>query len=245
MRRLHVTAALILLLIILLAGLAHADAEVELRVAVDGDVHVALSIKNLNSTLYRQLKEDRAFNSSTLPLAVLMHLKEKNLTRVIIYDFKLEFEDSTRSVYAAFRIAGPDVMSVTYNSTTMRKVYELKTEWMRITLNLTQGLRLDLAELLKAPVEQWEKTQYTDPEGATHTMFRYSHPKPGPFGFSCRLILPAGATHVRAVKDIITFEGSPSIEDAILGSPLIILFALIILNVLVLAYRWVKVRGWG
>jgi hypothetical protein len=120
----------------------------------------------------------------------------------------------------------------------MRRTYYLRTDWRKFQLNLTDEISLDFNKYFGITMDQWQKINYTL-NGKVHPAYYHNFTDQNIDAF-CYFILPAEATNVQAVGNIIIFELPPSFEDSLLNSPLLILGALIVVVVASSLYRKVR-----
>jgi len=111
----------------------------------------------------------------------------------------------------------------------------VRTDWRRFHLNLTSDFSLNFTQLFGTPMSQWERINYTDSENRTHPAYTYNCTNA--LYASSYFVLPSTATNIQIVEDTIIFEAPPAPEDAIINSPILILGALIVVNIVVIIYR--------
>jgi hypothetical protein len=208
-----------------------AHGSVSITSTINDSIYVVYDIQNLNSTIYDEVKSNPQFNMSTIPMTIVNNLENQGLKQVS-WGFgpqtAVSFDDATRSIHVAFYLWGSDVISSTINRTTMKRVYEIKTDWRKFQLSLTNNFSIDFTQILAKPVAEWQKTNETT----------YMHESQE---VSFRFILPQTATQVQANADTITFEGgSVSFWDVFINSPFLILAVLIIVVIIALIYRKIK-----
>jgi len=226
-------------LLVVLVAPVHASVSVEST--VEDNVYVIYKFENLNSTIYNEVIANEQFNSSTIPQIIVKNLERQNLARVN-YDFQPNmYDDATRTVRVSFYLGGSDIISFTVNRTTLRRTYQVKTEWRKFQVNLTSSFPpIDFAQSFSEPVANWQKTNYTT-GGSTHPTFYYETKSAGFLGtLSFYFILPTAASNIKVEGETITYEVPPYFEDVFLGSPFLILVALIIIIAIVLVYRIIK-----
>ena len=225
-------AATYLLLILLVTLITPVHASVKMQATIDQNIHVGFILENINSTIYNETKQnEQIFNITTIPKAIMKNLEQQDLTRVKWgYEQEIIFDDSTNSIRVEFYLAGSDIISFTFNKTTMTRIYHVQTEWRKFHVNLTHNFSLDFAQYFDAPIANWT---YSDSEKAYH----YEYAEPDSFDPSCKFVLPAAATNVHAIEDTIIFEVPPLLEDILLNSPFLILGALIIVIIVAFLYR--------
>jgi hypothetical protein len=224
-----------LLFILFTTIIPPAHASVTIQATIDQGIQVALDFKNIDSTVYEEVRRESLFNRSTIPQAIVNNLKQRNLTRVAYHDSELVFNDLKKSVHATFYLSGLDILNFTFAA--MTRVYYVRTEWRKFHLNLTDLFSLNFTEYFGTPIAQWQRINYTDPENKVHPAYFYNYTGPSPFDPLCYFILPTTATNVRAIEDTIIFEAPAPLEDTLLNSPFLILGALIVVNIAALVYR--------
>ena len=235
MKRLVATCLLTLTFALLVT---HGHASVEIQAWIDESLYVTFSFEKINSTIYEEIKQQQLlFNETSIPQIIMNGLKQRKLTHVEFYTTELNFDDSSKSIRGAFYLSGSDVLSFTFNRTTMAKIYTVRTDWRNFHVNLTRALSLNFTEYFGKPLEQWQRINYTDFENRMHPAYHYNYTEPAPFEPRCYFILPTTATNPRAVADTVIFELPPSTEDNLLNSPFIILGTLIVVNIALVLYR--------
>jgi len=227
---------LFLLFIVTFIASVHASAMVQ--VIIDPDVHVALNLENINSTIYWAIKDEGLINELTIPNIILGNLIQQNLTHVDAYTQPIVFNDSALSIYIAFSLTGSDIMNFTVDTKSMSRTYHVKTDWRKFQLNIANGFSLDFTEYFDEPVEKWQRVNYTL-SGKTHPAYYYNFTDSS-IDPVCYFILPAAATDVQATGDIITFQCPASFEDSLLNSPFLILGALIVIIIAFSLYRKIR-----
>jgi len=225
-------------LFLVLALIAPAHASVTMQAIIDQDVCVNLNLENMNSTIYWKIKEN--ITESTIPNIILENLRQQNLTHVDWYIPKpIVFNDSTLSLQVTFCLYGSDILNFTINTKSMRRIYYVRTDWRKFQVNIMEGISLDFNQYFGMPMDQWQRINYTL-NGRVHPAYYHNFTDESPFDPMCYFVLPAEATNVQAVKDILIFELPPSFEDSLLNSPFLILGALIVVNIAFIAYRKVR-----
>jgi len=229
-------AATHLLLILLITLITPVHASVTMQATIDQNIHVVFIFENINSTIYNETKQnEQIFNITTIPKAIVKNLEQQDLTRVRWgYDPEQQlFDDSTNSIRVEFYLAGSDIISFTFNRTTMARIYHAQTEWRKFHVNLTHNFSLDFAQYFDTPVANWN---YSDSEKT----YSYKSAELESFDPTCKFMLPSTATNVHAVEDTIIFELPPLLEDILLNSPFLILGALIIVIIVAFLYRRIR-----
>jgi len=224
------TAHLLLILFVTLIMPVHAS--VTMEATIDQSIHVVLNFENVNSTIYEEIKQ--TFNVTTIPLIIVKNLEQQGLTRVRWgYTQEIGFNDSTNSINAEFFLAGSDIVTFTFNKTTMARLYQVRTEWRKFNVNLTENFSINLNEYFGTPIAQWN---YIDSEKA----YYYEYTQLESFTPSCKFVLPATAINIQATGDAIFFEIPPLREDVLLNSPFLILGAIIIGIIVAFIYRRIR-----
>lgn len=231
MKKLTLTMSCFTVLLLVLVAPVHASVSVEST--VEDNINIIYNFENLDPTIYNETIANQQFNSSTIPQIIVKNLKEQNLTNVNYDSQSITHDNATKTIRVSFYLNGSDIISFTVNRTTMRKTYQVKTEWRNFQVNLTNSFSINFTQYFAEPVEKWSKlnqtTYYIETNGT---------------GFfdvlSFKLTLPATATNVQAQGDTITYEFPPYFEDVFLNSPFLILAVLIILIIVALIYRRVR-----
>jgi len=228
-------AATHLLLFLLVTLIAPVHASVTMQATIDQNIHIVFIFENINSTIYSETKQ--TFSITTIPNAIMKNLEQQNLTRVTwSYDPEQQiFDDSTNSTRVEFYLAGSDIISFTFNRTTMARIYHVQTEWRKFHVNLTHNFSLDFAQHFDRPVADWN---YSDSEN--EKAYYYESTELASFDPTCKFVLPPTATNVHAVEDTIIFEVPPLPEDILLNSPFLILGALVIVIIVAFLYRRIR-----
>jgi len=236
MRELTVTTLLLVLLVVMITP---SFASVSIQATIDQNIHVVFNFQNIDSTIYNETIRQDSFCVSTIPQAIEESLEERELRNAeCIYDPTQEiFEDSTRSIRVEFLLIGSDIIYVMINKTTMNKIYNVRTDWRKFHVNLTDNYVLDFSEYFGKPMAEWEFENKTTP--ARYYCNNTSSIKSDPI---CYFTLPSRAInpHVAEDMDTIVFELPLPVGESLLNSPFLILVALIILNVVAVLYRKVR-----
>jgi len=228
----HIFALFSILLVMFILPV---HASISVNATINDNIYVVYNLENLNSTIYDEVRANQQFNISTIPTIITTNLEKQGLQQV---SSKLEpqtdiFNDEARAIRVSFYLGGSDIISFTINRTTMKRTYQVKTDWRKFQLNLTSSFLIDFDQYFAEPVENWQK-----PNSITYYIEVH---ETGFFDVvSFNLTLPTSATNVQAQGDTITYEVPPYLEDVLLNSPFLILGALIIIIVIVLVYRKVR-----
>ena len=237
MRELVATSLLVVLLVTLVTP---AYASVTIQATMDQNIHVVFDFQNIDSIIYNETIRQHLFNVSTIPRAIEESLEEKDLKNVeCIYDPTQEiFDDSTRSIHVDFLLVGSDIIRITINKTTTNKIYNVRTDWRKFHVNLTDDYALDFNEYFGKPIAEWEFENKTMP-----ARYCYNHTSSIEFDPICYFILPSRAInpHIAEDMDTIVFELPLPLGESLLSSPFLILVALIVVSVVAVLYR--KIRG--
>ena len=231
--------AINLLYLIFLSLIPPIHASVTVQGLIDQNIRVVYAIENINSTLYEKILEQKIFNVSTIPQAIETYLKEQNLESIELdYDRTKDiFNNSTKSIQVEFYLSGSDILSS--NRTAMTKTYNVKTEWRKVHVNLTNDFSLDFARYFQTPVSEWQIINHTI-NAEIHSTYVYNYTDTTTFDPLCRFVLPAKATNIHALKDTIIFELPIPFEDSLISSPFLVLGVLIIVNIVLIVYRKIR-----
>ena len=227
MKRALLATVFVCLLTLALSTLA--NAEITGNISVGEDLYVTFDFISLDQTVYDQAKTQ--FTNEKIPDLISNNFAQKNQTagkRAL----PLDVDDLTRSISSSFYLGGSAIISFTVNKTTLKRMYEVKTDWRKIKVNLTDTFSVDFAQYAATPVAEWQKQDATT--------FYYENRNTGTLGVFFYLRLPASASQVRVEGDTVFFEMPPLTEDIFLGTPFLILIALAIALVIILLYRKVR-----
>lgn len=230
MKKTVLVSVFLLVLIVVLVAPVHASVSVEST--VEDNIYIVYNFENLDPTIYNETIANQQFSSSTIPQIILKNLEEQNLTNVNYGSQSITHDNATKTIRVSFYLNGSDIISFAMNRTTMRKTYQVKTEWRKFQVNLTNSFSIDFAQYFAEPVEKWQLNQ---------TTYYYETHGTGFFDvLSFKLSLPATATNIQAQGDTITYEFPPYFEDIFLNSPFLILAVLILVIIVALIYRRVR-----
>ena len=236
MRELTATSFLLVLLVTLVTP---AYASVTIQATIDQNIHVVFDFQNISSEIYNETIRQHLFNVSTIPRAIEESLEEKNLKNTeCMYDPTQEiFDDSTRSIHVEFLLIGSDIIRIAVSKATTNKIYNVRTDWRKFHVNLTDNYALDFNEYFGRPIAEWEFGNKTTP-----ATYYYNHTSSIKFDPICYFALPSRAInpHIAEDGDTIVFELPPSLGESLLNSPFLILVALIIVNVVAVLYRKIR-----
>jgi len=222
-------AVVILVTIMVLLTAALANAEIKVDIKIDESLFVTYEFSNLDSSVYEQAR--LGFTAEKIPEAIAdSYFETRNQTiRWGLSPSPLEFDDTTRMIRSSFYLSGPSIVSFVLNKTTMRPVYEIKTDWRKFKLNLTSSYSVDFVQRLAEPVSRWQKP--------TATNFNYENKETDAPDILFNIALTESASAVKAQGDTIFYEGQPRLEDQLLGSPFLILGSLAVVLIIILLYR--------
>jgi len=231
-----------LLCLLLVALVAPVYASITLEALINDSFHISFDFRNLNSTMYYEIKANpEIFNSTSIPRTIIGNLEKQNLKKVSWSQTSAAiFNDDEKSIHVEFYLEGLDILSYTLNKATLSRTYNAKTNWIRFDIKLTNAFTLDFATYFDTPISTWQRINYTV-NGNVHSAFYYnSTAGAAPFDASCYFILPITAMNINAIGDTLTFEMPPLLEDKLIDSPILILGAIIIVNIVVIVYRKVR-----
>jgi len=229
MKKLTVTY---LLLILFAALIIPVHASVKMEATIDQSIHVVLNFENVSSPIYNEIKQ--TFNITTIPLIIEKNLEQQGLTRVRWgYSQEIDFNNSTNSIHAEFFLSGSDIITSTFNKTTMARRYQVRTEWRKFHANLAENFSINFNEYFGTQIADWD---YIDFEKAYYNEYT----ELDAFTPSCKFILPKTAININAAGDTIFFETPPLLENVLLNSPFLILGAIIIGIIVAFIYRKIR-----
>jgi len=220
------------LTLLLMVSVAPVYASVSVKSTIGDVIYVNYDFENLDSTIYYETMANDQFNSTTIPKIIVKNMEKQNLPRVN-YGFQPNtYNNTTNTIRVSFYLGGADIITFTLNRTTMRRTYQVNTEWRKFQLNLTGSFSIDFAQLLAKPVAEWQKINQTS--------YIYQTQENDSLVISFQFALPETAIQALAQGDTITYEVPPYFEDVFLNSPFLILTVLLIIVVIILVYRKVK-----
>jgi hypothetical protein len=225
-------ALAVLIAALILSTVLPVHAAVTIEATADDSLFVTYSFENLDQAVYDQAVTQ--ITAETIPQAIVNTLGQLDLKRVQ-YGFgpePLVLSSETRTIKASFFLSGTDIITFTMDRTTMKRVYQVKTEWRKFQLSLTSNFTISFSDRLDTPVSDWQRPDAT-------SLYFESKQTDAPDIFFY-LNLPSSAQNVRVEAETVLFEMTPSLEDQVLNSPLLILAALAVALVLVLIYRKVR-----
>ncbi|RLI46361.1 hypothetical protein DRO69_03275 [Candidatus Bathyarchaeota archaeon] len=228
-------ATILFLLVLFITLIMPIHASATMKATINQSIHVVINFENISSPIYNEIKQNKQlFNATTIPLIILNNLKQQKQTRVRWrYTQEIDFDNPTNSIHVEFFLAGSDIITFTFNKTTMSRLYEVQTEWRKFNVDLTENFSINFAEYFRTPIADWT---YIKSEKA----YYYEYTELDSFTPSCKFILPKTATNINAEEDTIFFETPPLFEDVLLNSPFLILGALLTLIITAFIYRKIR-----
>jgi len=226
-----------LITILILSVAFPVNAQITTKSTVDDSLFITYDFEKLNQTVFEEAFTK--FKPETIPEAIVKNLEKKNQT-LVRYGFgaqPLEFDNDTKTIRTSFFLGGSDIISFTVNKTTLKRTYQVKTEWRKFQVNLTSSFPLDFAQHLAKPVAEWQKINYTDTQGIVHSAYYYENRQTGMLVMFFYIILPASASRIQVQGDTIFYDMPPYLEDQLLDSPFLILGVLAAALVIILIYR--------
>jgi len=226
---------IICLSVLLVVLVAPVYASVAVKSTIGDNIFIVYNFENLDPTIYNEtIANQQLFNSSSIPMIIVKNLREnQGLTHVNYLSQPNGYDNATRTIRASFYLGGSDIISFTVNRTSMRRAYQVKTDWRKFQVNLTSSFSIDFAQYFAEPVDKWQKPNQTTYYIETHETGFFDV-------LSFAITLPAIASNFQALGDTITYEVSPQFEDVFFNSPFLILAALIVIIAIVLVYRRVR-----
>jgi len=222
-----VLVAFTVIIVLLHVDPSYSD-EVTANVRIDDSLSVTYEFANLSQPVYEQARIE--FTPQRIAEAIVENFEKGNQTlHWGPSPSPIEFDDNTRTVRNSFFLSGSSMVSFTLNKTTLRRIYEVKTDWRKIKVNLTSSYSVDFAQRLSKPVSEWQKP--------TASTFFHESKETGAPDILFYISLPASALAVQAEGDTIFYEGEPYLEDQLLNSPFLILIALIVAVIIIFVYR--------
>jgi hypothetical protein len=240
MRKAAVVLVTIFALLLFSTTSVHATVSFESK--IEDNIYVTCSFENLAQTVYDAAKANQQlFNGSTIPKTIAANLEKQNLTRIVHGFQDNTYDDANKAIHVSFFLGGADIVSYSVNRISLKRAYQVKTDWRKFEVNLTSNFSIDFDQHFAQPVERWQKINHTDSAGNVHPAYFYEITETESLGtLSFKFILPSTATNVQANGDTITYDMPPSFEDIFLSSPLLILAAIILVVVIALVYRKLK-----
>jgi len=218
-----------LIIILALFAALPVDATITTEVKIDDNLFVTYDFESLDQQVYDQAVNE--FKAETIPQAIIENFEHQGRTQVE-YDFgpqPLVFDNETRAIHASFFLSGSDIISFTSNRTSMKRTYQVRTDWRKFHLDLTSDFPIEFAQHLATPLEDWQKSNATT--------FYYESEQTDAPAIAFYLSLPPSASDIRVGNDIIFYDILPNLGDQLLNSPFLILGALAVLLIIALIYR--------
>lgn len=226
-----------ILLILLATPTVLADS-LTTETTINESLYVTFNFTTKKPRLYEEIKQ--GFNASTIPNVIEENFEQQHLTNArVIYDLhQAIFDDTTNSTHVRFHIFGSDVISYTLSETDMTRSFRVRTDWRKFQVSFTQDFSLDFEEHFGSSLIEWQQVNYTMADGKIHPALERIDESL--FEMSFRFILPEEAFDIQVEEDTIIFKIPLVFEDTLLNSPFLILGAIIIANIIVVAYRKAK-----
>ncbi len=221
----------------MLSTIAWVHADVSVVGNIDENVNVVINLTNLNQTIYTAAKSSQIFNGSAIAQIIFLNLQKQGRNSLTT-GFQLNtYDDANRAIKVQFFLSGTDVITSAINRTTVKRNFQVQTDWRRFRANLTNSISIDFASFGQT-VDKWQRANFTDSTGIVHPSFYYETGGSEQLGaMSFRFVLPSDATNARAIGDTITYDVPLGFEDVLLSSPFPILAAVIIAVIMALIYR--------
>ncbi len=225
-----VFAALTTVMVLLAAVSVEAE-EFTVNVSIDDSLFVTYEFTNLDPTVYEQA--EIGFPAERIPQTIADYFEARNQTvRWELGSLPLVFDPVNHAICNSFFLSGSPIMDFSLNRTTLRRVYEVKTDWRKFKVNLTDNYSIDFAQRLAKPVAEWQKPNVTT--------FDFESKETDAPDIKFSVALPPSALEVRAVGDTVFYEVQPYLEDILLGTPFLILIALVVAFIIILLYRRIR-----
>jgi hypothetical protein len=225
----------LLFCLLLVASITPLYASITVEALVNDTFHVSFDFSNLNSTMYDEIVgHPEIFNSTSIPRTIVRNLERQNLRKVSWSQIPANsfFNDSEKSIHIEFYLVGEDILSYTLNRTALTRTYNAKTDWIKFDIKLTSTFTLNFTRYFALSISGWQRTD--------NTFYYNSTASTAPFNALCYFFLPTTATNIKAVGDTLTFEMPTILEDKLIDSPIFILGAIIIANLVAIIYRKVR-----
>ncbi len=230
-----------MLIALLFAFITPAYASIRMQAVIDQDIRVVFDFENMNSTVYWTIKNGSLITRTTIPEIIRENLAERDLTNVNFYTETIDFDSSTLSMRVAFSLSGSDIINIKVNTTTNTRTYNVRTDWRRFQVNITNGISLTLnfADYYGEPVEKWHRINYTLND-KVHPAYYSNFTGQSPFNPLGYFILSAEAKNLRPTGDTLIFDLPLSFEDSLLNSPFLIFGGLIVVIAAFSLYRKIR-----
>jgi hypothetical protein len=224
------------------------SASLETKATIDEDVYVVLHLSDINSTIYARIVDENLISETTLPSTIINNLKEEGLENVVfgLPPEPLSFDPSENSITVEFYLSGADIVSSTFSAETMKRTCRVRTDWKNFEIDL-DGFLLNFTEYFGTPISispPWQLINYTDLENKARPAYYLNSTATSSFDPEFYFILPREATNVHVEEvEMIVFELPPSLGEAVLSSPFIILGAILVVNIVAFIYRSIRKDG--
>lgn len=231
-------SAMLFIAIFIMSTVATAHANVSIDSTIEENIYVVINITNLNQTIYDAAKTSPTFNGSALVQTIVQNLRTQGHTMVTNSPQVNGFDDANRAIQVSFFLGGIDIISSAVNRTTLKRNFQVQTDWRKFQVSLTSNISIDFATYFAESVDKWQQLDFTDSNRNVHPSYYYETEGTEQLGkMSFRFILPSAATNVQATGDTITYDISLGFEDVFVGSPFPILAIVIIVVLIALVYR--------
>lgn len=202
-------------------------AEIFVTVRFDDSLSVIYEFKNLDQPVYDQAKTQ--FSADTIPRIIADNMADENRTVQWSVTDATFSDDATRTIRNSFTLSGSGIMSSSLNKTDLKQTYEVRTDWRRFKVNLTDSFSFDFNQYAAAPVAEWQKPNATT--------FHLENSATGTLDLQFYIVLPESASEIQVVGNTILYKMPGSFADQLLYSPFPVLAALAVALVIVLLYR--------
>lgn len=232
-----------LLCFILVSLVVPVYASVNTDAFVGDNFHISFDFRNLDSATYSAIMAayPDVFNSTSIPRAIVKSLGKQGFNKVSYPSPpSIVFSDAEKSIHVEFFLEGADVISYTVNKTSLARLYTARTTWIKFEVKLTITLTLNFTSYFTTQVSNWQKINRAI-GGITYTAFYFSSAvSQVPLDSSCYIILPATALNIEAVGTTVIFEMPSLPEDRLINSPILILGAIVLIDVVFIVYRKIR-----
>lgn len=221
----------IFVVLLIVSAVIPVHAETTINVTVDNALFVTFEFKDLNQTVYNQTRTQ--FTANRIPEAIVSNLQQKNQS--VQWGLPAEpvaFDDASRTIRSSFFLSGSKIVSCSMGKTEFKRTYEVRTDWRRFEVDLSDTYSIDFALYVGTPVAEWRKLD--------ETTFFFENAETEPEHVAFYIKVPASASGVRAVGDTVFFDMPPTFEDYFLSSPFPVLAALAVVLVIILLYRRIR-----
>jgi len=229
--------------LLLVTSITPVYASVTAEALIDDTFHVSFNFDfRNNSTLYDQIVAQQIFNISSIPSTIERNLEKQDLKKVSLTQIPANsfFNGSEKSIHVEFSLGGEDILSYTFNKATQSRICTVNTIWMRFDIKLTSTFALNFSEYFATSISNWQRINHTIGGNVHPAFFHNSTIGMQPSYAVCYFILPATATNIQTSGTILTFETPLVFEDRLLNSPILILAAVIVANIVFIIYRKVR-----